>query len=408
MRRLCLSAALLFLLVILVDSTPLNIHHIQDEGLETGHRRGPEKRSVIDVATSIIDGIDTGTKIVKKGAGILTGLAEIITKAIKGQVMISGIQFDNHTLEEYQTLKIKYSALNKENKAASKPALCLEPKLTGGCNSMMTRYFYNAQTGLCEQFVYGGCEGNGNNFKKLEDCMKTCSQEAGSLWQVIYSPRLNRKEVLKEFFERLPVIKLTAYSLSWPSLVISHQNRHMKRFLYLLPWYRGTKAGTKIVEKGAGILTGLAEIITKAIKGTKIVKKGAGILTGLAEIITKAIKGVETSHRRGPVKGSVIDVVTSIINGVASGTKIVKKGAGLLTGLAEIITKAIKAASKPALCLEPKVTGGCNSMMTRYFYNAQTGLCEQFAYGGCEGNGNNFEKLEDCLKTCSQEAGSLW
>jgi hypothetical protein len=33
-----------------------------------------------------------------------------------GQVMISGIQFDNHTLEEYQTLKIKYSALNKENK----------------------------------------------------------------------------------------------------------------------------------------------------------------------------------------------------------------------------------------------------------------------------------------------------
>ena len=32
MRRLCLSAALLVLLVILVDSTPLNIHHIQDEG----------------------------------------------------------------------------------------------------------------------------------------------------------------------------------------------------------------------------------------------------------------------------------------------------------------------------------------------------------------------------------------
>ena len=30
--RLCLSTALLFLLVILVDTTPLNIHHIQDEG----------------------------------------------------------------------------------------------------------------------------------------------------------------------------------------------------------------------------------------------------------------------------------------------------------------------------------------------------------------------------------------
>ena len=33
-----------------------------------------------------------------------------------GQVMISRIQFDNHTLEEYQTLKIEYSTLNEENK----------------------------------------------------------------------------------------------------------------------------------------------------------------------------------------------------------------------------------------------------------------------------------------------------
>ncbi|XDB56809.1 hypothetical protein AB1E18_010270 [Capra hircus] len=236
--RLCLSTALLFLLVILVDSTPLNIYHIQNEGLETSHRRGPEKRSVIDVVSGIINGVATGTKIIEKGAGILTGLAEIITKAIKGQVMISriqfdnhtleelptlqleystlseenngtkiiekgagiltglaeiitkaikgqvmisGIQFDNHTLEEYQTLKIEYSTLTEENKA-SKPALCLEPKVTGDCNATMTRYFYNPQTGLCEQFVYSGCEGNGNNFENLEDCMKTCSQEAGSLW----------------------------------------------------------------------------------------------------------------------------------------------------------------------------------------------------------------------------------
>ena len=72
------------------------------------------------------------------------------------------------------------------------------------------------------------------------------------------------------------------------------------------------------------------------------------------------------------------------------------------------IAPLLPAAPKPALCLEPKVTGGCNAVMTRYFYNAQTGLCEPFVYGGCEGNGNNFEKLEDCMKTCSQEAGSLW
>ena len=33
--------------------------------------------------------------------------------------------------------------------------------------------------------------------------------------------------------------------------------------------------------------------------GTKIVKKGAGLLTGLAEIITKAIKGLKFLHLWG-------------------------------------------------------------------------------------------------------------
>ena len=33
-----------------------------------------------------------------------------------GQVMISRIQFDNHTLEELPTLSIEYSTLSEENK----------------------------------------------------------------------------------------------------------------------------------------------------------------------------------------------------------------------------------------------------------------------------------------------------
>ena len=125
--------------------------------------------------------------------------------------------------------------------------------------------------------------------------------------------------MLKEFFERLPVIKLTADSLSWPSLVIFHKNRHMKRFLYLLPWYRGTKAGT-ILGNSPGLflcphLPMILFSIFETCPGswpsipenfeicsfidTKIVEKGAGILTGLAEIITKAIKGLNFLHLWG-------------------------------------------------------------------------------------------------------------
>ncbi|KAB0381502.1 hypothetical protein FD755_003419 [Muntiacus reevesi] len=88
----------------------------ENKGVETNHKHGLEKRSVLPVVKGILGGVLKGTKIFAKGASILTGLAEIVKKALKGQVMISGIQFDNHTQEELPTLQIEYSILSEENK----------------------------------------------------------------------------------------------------------------------------------------------------------------------------------------------------------------------------------------------------------------------------------------------------
>ncbi|KAF4023679.1 hypothetical protein G4228_015278 [Cervus hanglu yarkandensis] len=56
--------------------------------------------------------------------------------------------------------------------------------------------------------------------------------------------------------------------------------------------------------------------------------------------------------------------------------------------------------SQPAFCLEPKLAGSCKNKTARYFYNAKAGCCEPFIYSGCEGNKNNFNTIEDCLKSC--------
>lgn len=39
---------------------------------------------------------------------------------------------------------------------------------------MFFRYYYDSATGICKQFFYGGCRGNGNNYKTEGECILTC------------------------------------------------------------------------------------------------------------------------------------------------------------------------------------------------------------------------------------------
>ncbi len=45
------------------------------------------------------------------------------------------------------------------------------------------RYYYNAESLLCQRFVYAGCGGNGNNFSRRDKCRRRCnaSNEGGGL-----------------------------------------------------------------------------------------------------------------------------------------------------------------------------------------------------------------------------------
>nr|ATY39985.1 U-actitoxin-Ave venom kunitz potassium channel toxin type 2 [Aulactinia veratra] len=59
--------------------------------------------------------------------------------------------------------------------ATSKPEYCNAPLLEGSCGGGFTRYYYNSETGQCQEFLYGGCRGNENNFATNEECMETCA-----------------------------------------------------------------------------------------------------------------------------------------------------------------------------------------------------------------------------------------
>uniref|UniRef100_A0A915PA82 BPTI/Kunitz inhibitor domain-containing protein n=1 Tax=Meloidogyne floridensis TaxID=298350 RepID=A0A915PA82_9BILA len=50
--------------------------------------------------------------------------------------------------------------------------VCMLDNDSGPCEASYIRWWYDK--GECKKFVYGGCKGNGNNFKTLEECQARC------------------------------------------------------------------------------------------------------------------------------------------------------------------------------------------------------------------------------------------
>ncbi|XP_030920304.1 tissue factor pathway inhibitor isoform X1 [Geospiza fortis] len=89
------------------------------------------------------------------------------------------------TLEECQEKCVpkdfpQKMALAKNKKALflGQPDFCFHAQEPGVCRGYFTRYFYNKETKLCEAFKYGGCLGNQNNFRSLEECQNTCQDNS--------------------------------------------------------------------------------------------------------------------------------------------------------------------------------------------------------------------------------------
>ncbi|XP_055254589.1 tissue factor pathway inhibitor isoform X2 [Moschus berezovskii] len=47
--------------------------------------------------------------------------------------------------------------------------------------------------------------------------------------------------------------------------------------------------------------------------------------------------------------------------------------------------------------------GLCKALIKRFFFNIHTQQCEEFIYGGCKGNQNRFETLEECKQKCTRD-----
>ena len=51
-------------------------------------------------------------------------------------------------------------------------------------------------------------------------------------------------------------------------------------------------------------------------------------------------------------------------------------------------------------CALPRERGMCQAFFPKFYYDKDTKACEKFIYGGCQGNGNRFDTIDECNKAC--------
>ena len=52
--------------------------------------------------------------------------------------------------------------------------VCGIKKESGPCFASIQRWHFDSESGMCRKFTYGGCRGNGNNFRSELECQSAC------------------------------------------------------------------------------------------------------------------------------------------------------------------------------------------------------------------------------------------
>lgn len=55
-----------------------------------------------------------------------------------------------------------------------------------------------------------------------------------------------------------------------------------------------------------------------------------------------------------------------------------------------------------AICELPKVRGPCTQNIRKFYFDGDERQCKSFDYGGCLGNSNRFESINECRLKCEQ------
>uniref|UniRef100_A0A915KDY4 BPTI/Kunitz inhibitor domain-containing protein n=1 Tax=Romanomermis culicivorax TaxID=13658 RepID=A0A915KDY4_ROMCU len=265
----------------------------------------------------------------------------------------------------------EFSALTNEE---SQIDVCNLPKERGDCGKYQLRFYYDQKLGECKYFFYSGCRGNGNNFKGLAECQRTCRYVSSSSPAVAKTERAN-------LFTDISESKSTIKS----SPVAETARAGVFESVTLLPNPDTVRSDVS----ASNSLNGF----------TSLQRSETSVLPALTARPLSTDQRVD-SGAAPPAFGS--PGVGSPGNLFSTDSTVSNKESFKPQLLApEAKSQEPGKNSFPSnRCDQPKDKGPCSGAFIRWYWNPASADCELFTYGGCQGNGNNFDTKEECVSTC--------
>nr|CAD2194969.1 unnamed protein product [Meloidogyne enterolobii] len=291
-------------------------------------------------------------------------------------------------------------ALPETEKLEKSENICSLPKDRGPCDQYQMRFYFNKDLGECKYFFYGGCEGNSNNFARVEDCEKAClskekiqqpiSQQPNSFVPISSSPLPvqpttttskvfleNGKNIITEgklpFSSRTTLPPPPPIEPDTPQLpVITFQPETDKQNVFspLLPERKQQIAPLLDVNKCQH-------------------PKDVGICA--AQFV------------RWFWNSELNNCETFTYSGCGGNGNNFASREECLNICREELTTVDTPNDEKSACDVDIDPGSCGGIFMRYGFDRRTAQCRQFQYGGCEGNGNNFASLLECRSKCLDE-----
>ncbi|XP_059212124.1 low-density lipoprotein receptor-related protein 11 [Centropristis striata] len=83
------------------------------------------------------------------------------------------------------------SPSQQEDSASQDP--CAAAPVVGPCKAAFPRWYYDQNAGACKHFLYGGCQGNHNNFLQESDCVSECIQKSPAFKPATVAPPITKQ-----------------------------------------------------------------------------------------------------------------------------------------------------------------------------------------------------------------------